>query len=424
MLLRMTRKRKIILGILIAIVVLIGGGVAAFSLRPEPKPETTIVSRATVVNDIDFTGRLQADQIADLGFEGSGTLQSLSVKVGDAVVAGQVLATQETSIASLELAKARADRLSANDAAQTELNTAISAQQATQAVQARFVESARQAVRNAKIEYDQAKVVWDKTVRENGDSSVTQSRYALVQSALSTYRAAQAALKLAEKEAVKANDAADGAVTASQVALQNIKQVAGGLSSLAASEQLASVRLAKQILRAPFAGVITDAPLTVGELAVGGEAVLTIQTIDQIEVVAQVPETDVASLAVGLPVTVSLDAYPDEQWSGNIASISPAAEIIEGVPTYEVTVSLGAADARLRPGLSATVTVRVNEKPNVIAIPRRAVVTSNGKKVVRIPKDDGSIEEREVKTGLQGSAGTIEIIEGLAEGETIIARQP
>lgn len=412
------------LGILVAIVVLIGGGVAAFSLRPEPKPETTIVSRATVVSDIDFTGRLRADQAAELGFEGSGTLQSLSVAVGDAVTAGQVLATQETSVASLELAKARADRLSAQAAAQTELSAAVSTQQATKAVQARLLESARQTVRNAKIEYDQAKLVWDKTVRESGDSSLTQSRYSVVQSALSTYRAAQAALKLAEKEAVKANDAATGAVTTSQVALQNIKQVAGGLSSLAASEQLASVRLAKQILRAPFDGVITDVPLTVGELAVGGEAVLTIQTIDQIEVVAQVPETDVASLSAGLPVTVTLDAYPNDEWSGNIAAISPAAEIIEGVPTYEVTVSLGAADARLRPGLSVTVTVRVSEKPNVLAIPRRAVVTIDGKKVVRIPKDDGSIEEREVKTGLQGSAGTIEIIEGLREGETIIVRQP
>lgn len=423
----MSRKRKIILGILVVIVVVLGGGVAALALRGTPPPETVRAARTTLVDDIDFTGRLQAKQQATLGFESSGTVRTVAVAVGDTVSAGQLLARQDAGTAALELAKARADRLSAAASAQSELDQAQAAALVSQAASARTVESARQTVRNAKQEYDQAKVVWDKTARESGDSSVTEAKYATVLSTLSAYRSAQAALKLAEKEAAKANEAASAAVTLSSVARQNIEQTAAttpGLSALAAAEQLASVRLAQRVLYAPFAGVVTDIAITAGEIATGGQEALTVQTVNDIEVVSAVPEADGALLTAGLPATVTFDALPDQEWAARVRSIDPAAVLIEGVPTYKVTVDVDRYEERLKPGLSATITVRVSEKPNVIAVPRRAVLTVEGTKQVRVLKDDGTIERRTVTTGSQGSDGSIEITAGIQEGDAIVVRQP
>ncbi len=423
----MTRKRKIIIGSLLGLVVLIGGGVAASALRGDTPPETIRVERATVVNDIDFSGRLQAKQAADLGFESTGKLSRLLVTVGDSVVEGQVLATQETSVAALELAKARADHAGAAASAAVELQNAATAAKTTQAAAARTVETARQSVRNAKTEYDQAKVVWDKTVRESGDSSLTEAKYSVVLSALSAYRGSQATLKQAEKEAQKTTTAAAAAVASASVAVQNIEQTSpttAGLSALAAAEQLAVVRLGKQTIRAPFDGVVTDTQFIVGELATAGSTVLTIQTAQTLEVVAQVAETDVALLAAGMPVRVAFDALPDQDWPGSIATINPAAVILEGVPTYEVVVNLNEFDNRLKPGLSATISVRVSEKTNVLVVPRRAVSTVNGTKQVRVVAPDSSISTRDVKTGVQGSDGSIEITDGLAEGDTVVVRQP
>lgn len=423
----MTRKRKIIIGGIAVALLLLGGGVATFALRGETPPETATASKVTIVDDIDFTGTLQAAHVAELGFESSGAITTVAVTEGSVVTPGQILATQDTSIASLELARARADRLGSLAVAETALVNAQSAAQASAAVNARMVESARQTVRNAKNEYDQAKVVWAATARESGDAAITEVRYAAVQTALSAYRSAQAALKEAEKSALKTTDAALAAVADAQVGVQNIRQTSptiAGLSALATSEQLASLRVAKQILRAPFAGVVTDVAMTAGELATAGSTAITIQTTDDLKIVAQVPETDVALLAVGQSAKVAFDAFPDASGDGRITAIAPAAVLVEGVPTYDVTLRLNQVDGRHKPGLSTTITVRVNEKPNVVAIPRRAVTTAHGQKRVRVVVSENVIEDRAVTTGIQGSDGMIEIIEGLREGEVVVVRQP
>lgn len=379
------------------------------------------------MSEVDFTGHLAAKQEADLGFESSGTLQLVAVAVGDQVKRGQVLARQDTRIAALELARARADRASAQATARVELAHAQAAATTTAAVNARTVESARQAVRNAKQEYDQAQVVWQHTVRESGDSSVTAAKYALVQTALSSWRSAQAALKQAEKEALQANEAAVAAVDAATVALKNTEQASAttaGVSMLLAAEQLASVRLSKHVLVTPFDGTVTDVMFNPGAVAMGGQAAVTVQSVDDLQIVAPVPETDATSLHLHLPVTVSVDALPEESWQGQIVAIDPAPVLIEGVPTYQVTVALDTKDQRHKPGLSASVNVRLQEKLDVIAIPRRAITTSDGQKQVRVMHGDGVIEERPVTVGLPGSDGNVEITEGLREGETIIVRQP
>jgi HlyD family secretion protein len=416
--------------------VLIGGGIILLIViiviwrvtsQTQAEVPTHTVSRGAVNSTVEFTGHLQAEQTAKLGFESVGVARQVNVEVGDQVAAGQRLAVLDTNVGELEVAKASADYRSAVATAQTGLATAQSALQATQATNTQTITQAEQAVRNAKRDWDQAKKVWEQTVAESGDeSSLTQTRYSTVVSAESAYKSAQAALKVAQATAKKTSDAAQAAVTTAQTALLNTQQAAAnrpGPSSLEAMEQLARLRLSKTVLTAPFAGVVTEKKIESGEIAVAGTPLITIQTVQNLEVIADVAETDVTKLKVGQTAEITLDAYPiSEKWSAEVTNISPSATVLQGVPTYQVTLQLRQADERLRPGLTANVVVQTEHKDNVVFIPRRAIISADGKQWVVVIKPNSTTERRQITTGLAGADGQIEVTSGLTADEQIQLR--
>lgn len=415
----------IIVGILMAV---IGGAVWFIQTRRAAPPEAVTVQPQDIAQDIEFTGRLQAHESAELGFESSGVAATVAVEVGEPVTAGQTLATLDRRTVQLDVAKAYADRVSAETAARLLYDHAVTSQGAVQATNARTLESARQNVRNAKHELDQAKAVWEQVVRESGDeSSTAKVRYAAVIAAESAYKSAQAALAEAEKSTAKTAADAHSAAAEAYAAWQATRQAANavaGLSSLSANEQIARVRLSKTVLTAPFSGTITAKHIAPGELAVGGQSVLTIQTTDHVEVEAQVVETDITKLAVGMPATITLDTYEStETWPASVASIDPAAELVEGVPTYRMILRLDSSDARLRPGLTAQVAVHTANKQGVLVLPRRAITRDGARTYVQVLRPDGTIEERTVTTGLTSTDGRVEITSGLTSGDRVVTRQ-
>ncbi|MEX2055102.1 MAG: efflux RND transporter periplasmic adaptor subunit [Candidatus Andersenbacteria bacterium] len=422
----MKRRTKIIAGIvlLIAIIIIIG----LVSQRGEEKPETAQPQRQDIVQTVEFTGRVQAEQMARLGFETTGVVQQLTLEVGDVVTQGQRLATLDARLGELELAQAFAARVSAVDDTRVALEAARSSATLTAAENARQLESARQAVRNSQQELEQAKKVWQQAVVEDGEeATLTQARYSSVVAAESAYKSTQATLKNLEKTVAKSNDTTQAAVTVAETnyaQTQRASASAAGLPALTAAEHIAGVRLAKYALTSPFLGVVTEKTVETGEIAVAGSPIITIQTVDQTEVTALVTETDMTKLSVGLHGTVTLEAYPgDKQWNVEVAAIDPAAELIEGVPTYAVTLRFLTSDPQLRPGLTANVTLNIAQKNQVLTIPRRAVRTSGGKSVVTLLKSDETSEEREITTGIVGSDGEIEVLSGLTETDRVVVRQ-
>jgi len=190
----------------------------------------------------------------------------------------------------------------------------------------------------------------------------------------------------------------------------------------AAEAQIANynAQLAKTVIRAPFAGIVTAQDAKVGSIVTAGVKIISLISQAEFEVESFIPEADIAGLSVGNTAKFTLDAYEEDLiFDAVVSHVDPAETIIEGVPTYKVTLSLIDADERIKSGMTADLSILIEKRDNTIVVPVRAVQTKNGRKTVRL-LINGAPEEREVETGLRGSDGRIEIISGIQEGDTVI----
>ncbi len=386
---------------------------------------TVAVDTQTITKDVAFSGAVTAKQSADLAFELTGSIQALYANVGDTVMRGQKLALLNPESVSLELAKAQADAASSTSIQHVSWQKAAEDAKNIKAENARSLEEKRQAVRNAKAALDQSKEVYNAKADESDeDSSLTKSTYSTVVANQNAYIAAQKSLETSLKSVQKSNAAAQKTADIAYAQYISTTQASpsnGGLSSLEALEQLARVKSAKSVLRAPFSGVITRKSAEIGELAAAGATVLTIETVSNLHLTADVPETDALALAQNMSADITLDALPSQDAiAASITAIDPAATVIQGVPTFQVTLSLTNTPTTLRPGLTANIIVHVAKKENVLGIPRRAIITKQDEEFVKVQKEDGTQEERKVTTGLIGSDGMVEITSGLTAGEIVV----
>ncbi|PIZ87550.1 hypothetical protein COX93_00715, partial [Candidatus Nomurabacteria bacterium CG_4_10_14_0_2_um_filter_30_12] len=187
--------------------------------------------------------------------------------------------------------------------------------------------------------------------------------------------------------------------------------------------QLASSNFEHTILRAPLNGTITKVDIKIGELTQALKNVITLQDIKSIYLEANINEANVTSIKVGAPVDITFDAFGTEQvYKGNILKIDPSSTIISGVVNYKITANV-ISGPELRPGMTANMTILVDEKDDILTIPSRAIIKDKtGKKTVRLvtnPKTK-TYKEIEIATGMDGDGGLTEVTSGLQKDEEII----
>lgn len=192
------------------------------------------------------------------------------------------------------------------------------------------------------------------------------------------------------------------------------------IAEAAAGAANARAELAKTILLAPIDGRVTLQDAKVGQLVAMNTPVTAVISEAAFEIETDVPEADVAKLAVGNEARVTLDAYGESVvLMASVLRIDPAERIIEGVPTYRVTLQFANGDDRVRSGLTANVTIIGARRENVIMVPQRSIATRDGANFVRL-LNGTTVEERMIGTGVRGSDGQTEVISGLQGGETLI----
>ncbi|MDO8265116.1 MAG: efflux RND transporter periplasmic adaptor subunit [Candidatus Parcubacteria bacterium] len=225
------------------------------------------------------------------------------------------------------------------------------------------------------------------------------------------FRGAQADVTLAEKELLL-----DQAGTpAEQINGQKAK-----ISEAEANIQNAEAQLAKTILFSPIDGIITKQDAKAGEIVSANAPLISIISEAKFQIEANVPEVDIAKITIGDSAKITLDAYGnDVVFEAKVIAIDPAETILEGVATYKITLQITEKEEIMKPGMTANIDILTDERENVITIPQRAVITKDGEKTVQI-LENGIQKEIKVKTGLRGSAGNIEIIEGLKENDEVI----
>lgn len=179
-------------------------------------------------------------------------------------------------------------------------------------------------------------------------------------------------------------------------------------------------KLNDAVLTAPIEGIVTKVNVKIGEIVTaGGNSVVSLISLNRFEIKVDVPEADIGKVKLGNPAKTTLDAFPEEVWTGKVVEIEPAETLIEGVVYYKVTVVFDKIDERIKSGMSADLTIETNKKENVLFVPYRAIIFKDSKKIVKV-SEGKEIKEIEVETGLKGSEGEVEIVRGLNEGDKIV----
>jgi len=203
------------------------------------------------------------------------------------------------------------------------------------------------------------------------------------------------------------------------------------------SVRTAQQNLAYATITSPIDGVILDKAVEEGQTVAAGFSTPTLFTIAQdltdMRVIADIDEADIGGVKEGQRVQFSVDAYPDETFEGAVTQVRQQATTESNVVTYEVVIGAPNKDLKLKPGLTANVTIYTNQKSDVLIVPNKALKftpnpmflgpdgkiqdTQAAKKVWT--KQGNTFTAHKVETGITNGSVT-EIISGVKEGTKVV----
>lgn len=228
--------------------------------------------------------------------------------------------------------------------------------------------------------------------------------------------------------------------TVAQLSLDRAKQLAARqfgpqatVDSAQAAYDQANAGIAKtqaiisqKLVRAPFDGELGVRHVEVGQFLTAGTQIVTLTDLSQLYANFTVTEKDSAALKVGQTVRVAVDAYPGRTFEGKINAIEP--QIATDTRNIRVQATLDNPDHILKPGMFATTTVVLPDKPAVVTVPETAVdYTLYGDSVFLITEkkaDDGNTSLTAVRTFVRAGNrldGRAEILSGLKPGDRVVA---
>ncbi len=348
---------------------------AAIIVAPEPAIERPLT------RFIRATGSLLAEEQADVAAEVAGRVELTPVERGTAVSQGSMLIRVSMSDADAQAKEAEAN------AAQIEARLGLTPGETFDANAVPEVQTAKASFELAQNEFGRIKSLLDQRV-------VSQSEY--------DQRRTQMEAARQQFEAAK-----NGAAQQYQ-ALQGAR----------ARITVARKAVADTTVRAPFNGLVAERLVSVGDYVTKGMKVAVVVRVNPLRVQLTVPEQFMAVVAVGVPVTFTVDAYPGREFVGKIRYVSPALEATARALTVEAVVPNPLGE--LKPGLFATARIEEREQVRALVVPAAAVLSSGGNSRVFVITGD-HVDERIVTTGQTVNA-EVEIVNGLKAGERVATK--
>ena len=235
--------------------------------------------------------------------------------------------------------------------------------------------------------------------------------------------------QLYEKGLVSANDFENARLTYEQARQQCVVQEQ--------NVQKAKTNLGYATITAPIDGVVLSKEVEEGQTVASAMTTPTLfiiaQDLTNMRVIADIDEADIGGVREGQRVTFTVDAYPDDVFNGQVTQVRQEATTESNVVTYEVVISAPNDDLKLKPGLTANVTIYTSEQKGVLAVPTKALRFTPAEAMLA---EDESIEDCNapqkvwrqegnvfkaiaVTTGTTNGALT-EITSGLKEGDMVI----
>jgi HlyD family secretion protein len=442
-------KRNLLIIGLVIIVVLIVAGFFSFqqmkaSAAATASIQTATVQRGNLVASVNAAGNVTAPNAAALGYQTTGTVAHVPVKIGDAVKKDQLLMQLDTTDMQLALETAQTNLASAQanfDAQQANLQFALKTAQANLATAQANYDSAKitntqnpnqltvakavldkvtVALQQAQTAYNA--VAWRTDIGMTTEAATLQSATSDYRSALSTYniaassindsalRTAQAALDNTQIALAQAQKNVDTSTRTAQASLDN--------AEVAVAQAQRNLEVAS--IYAPFDGIVSAVNFSEGDTAGSGTAVSIVDLVN-LRVNLLIAEVDMAQIAVDDPALMTLDALPGATYQAKVITIGPVGTVTSGVVTYPVTVAISNADGSVRPGMTANLAVTIAEHQNVLTLPLRAVKTQGSQKTVTVLAKGQQIQTP-VGTGLSNGT-SVEVTNGLQEGDIVVLNQ-
>jgi len=211
--------------------------------------------------------------------------------------------------------------------------------------------------------------------------------------------------------ALKRNNAS--LVTAAKDRLKALQLSAGLIKEL---EQTKKVQQTITFY-SPQAGVVDGLKIREGFYVKPGDTLLSIGKLDQVWVEAEVFERDAALIKEGLPVSMTLDYLPGEDWTGVVDYVYPA--LNSKTRTLRVRLKFGNPDFQLKPNMFAQVSIHANQADSAIIVPKEAVIRTGKQDRVVLALGDGQFKSIEVTIG-RVDKDSIEILSGLNEDDVVV----
>lgn len=220
-------------------------------------------------------------------------------------------------------------------------------------------------------------------------------------------------------------------------ALLSLRQAESTYAQRKEAVSKAQTNLGYAIITSPIDGIIISKAVEEGQTVAASYSTPTLFTIAQdltdMRVIADVDEADIGEVEVGQRVSFTVDAYPGETFEGKVTQVRLEATTESNVVTYEVVISASNKDLKLKPGLTANVTIFTMERNNIVSVPTKALRFTPTKEMLnpgeKIEDCQGAhkvwvhegktLKAYAVKTGITNGTRT-QIVSGIKEGAEVI----
>ncbi len=494
----LNRKKYLMLG---------AGGVAVLSLAAfyfwggqssAAQYLTARVERGNLRNTVTATGTLQAVTTVQVGSQASGTISALLADYNSIVKKGQVIAQLDPSVSKAQVDQARANLQQAQAslqqarAAVTNSRAGVSDAQARQQAASSTTQNNQAGVVAARANLAVLKAQQDdavsflkqqETLVKGGvlpqrELDVAKTAYVTAQAKYDQGVAQLNQAMLSEQMAANSGMAQSRAqVQQSQAGVQQsqaqVQAAAAQVQQAAAALQLAEVNLAHTTITSPIDGIVVSRDVNVGQTVAASLSAPTLFTIandlTKMQVIANIDQADIGLVENAKSVKFSVDAFPGKDFDGKIQEMRLNPQTVQNVVTYNVVIDVDNPEQKLKPGMTANLTVTIDERNNVLKVsnaalrfvpqdtgtqrtgggngnwqgrrqsngdgaarsgngdvqfaPPTAPVLAGQTRIVWVMGKDSKPERRRIKVGLTDGAAT-EVVEGnLVEGEMVITGQ-
>ena len=397
-------NKKTRLTMIIGLVAIVGfAGFAFWSNRASAAEYMTAkVERGNLRNSVTATGVLQAVTTVQVGSQASGTISAIYVDFNSQVKKGQVVAQLDPAQAQAQVQQARANLENARASLVQARATVNASRAGTADAQAKLLQ-AQSTVQSqqAGVSGAQANLAVLKAERDDAMSALQQQQ-ALAEAgviskrdfevAQTTFRTAdarynQAAAQLNqavvnEKMSAGAGQAqAQAQLQQSQAQIEQsqaqVKQAEAQVQQAQAALSLAEVNLSHTTITSPIDGVVVSRDINVGQTVAASLSAPTLFTIandlTKMQVIANIDQADIGLVEQAKTATFSVDAFPGKEFKGTIQQMRLNPQNVQNVVTYNVVLDVDNPEQKLKPGMTANLTITIDERNNVLKVPNAAL---------------------------------------------------